>query len=77
MSAMILDATSCMVLVIEAETGVVVEMNQPAETLTGFSREQIVGLRLWDLASPDQRERVHRSFVEAQDGVSPLATRRR
>jgi PAS domain S-box-containing protein len=61
-SAGILEATTSLLLVTEAGTGIIVGLNRAAEDLTGYSREQVIGLPLWEIAAPAHQQMLRRAL---------------
>ncbi|MCB1045574.1 MAG: PAS domain S-box protein [Calditrichaeota bacterium] len=53
------------VFVIDLEEAVILEANQAACELTGFSPEELVGRRIWDLRPPDFREIARRNWLSS------------
>ena len=60
----ILDATTCLLIVTEFGTGVVVGMNSAAEALAGVERDAAIGLPLWEIASPAHRPMLRRALQD-------------
>lgn len=56
----ILDAANSLLILSEVGSGRVVSMNRAAEELTGFTRDQAIGLPLWELASPERQDMLRR-----------------
>jgi PAS domain S-box-containing protein len=69
----VLDAASCMVIVTEAGTGVILDLNSAAERLMGFARDQVIGLRLWDLAAPAQQAMLRRALEGPDSEGLPMS----
>jgi hypothetical protein len=58
--------------VTEVGTGVIVGLNAAAEEGTGYFRNQIVGLRLWEIASPAHQEMLKRALEDPTgEGLPP------
>jgi PAS domain S-box-containing protein len=70
----VLDATSCLVLVTEVDTGVVVGVNRAAEAVTGFARAEMVGRPIWEkILFPDDRDGARAAYGVPHGGGIPLA----
>lgn len=70
----ILDATSCIVMVVAIGTGVVVGMNRAAETVTGYPRRELIGHPFWDsLLIPAEHARTSETYAVPDGRGIPLA----
>ena len=63
LDAAIIDAIDSLVIVTEISTGTVVQLNRAAEKVIGLPREQVAGLSLWEICSPEHRATVESLFA--------------
>jgi PAS domain S-box-containing protein len=63
-------------IVVSDRQGVILEVNARTEEILGYNREAIVGKRLEDFVSPEERERKPLRLRELVEGRSLLAERR-
>lgn len=60
----VLEATASLLIVTEIGTGHVVAMNQAVEHLTGYRREEVIGLPLWEIVAPAQQAGIRRALTD-------------
>jgi PAS domain S-box-containing protein len=70
-SSAILDATSSLLIVTEIGTGRIIAINRATEELTGYSRDQVIGLPLWEIAAPAHQAMIRRALTESTDRALP------
>jgi PAS domain S-box-containing protein len=58
---------------IDATTGIVVDANPAAEALTGYTRQQLIGMHITMLHPEAERERVTAEFPSAARHAAPSA----
>jgi len=70
-SAEVLEVIAALVVVMDCD-GVIVRFNRACEVATGFSREEILGRRIWDvLIVPGESDGVQRVFDRLAAGMFP------
>ena len=70
-SALILERTGALVVVLDRE-GRIVEFNPVCERVTGYTRDEALGRRVWDfLLTPEETQPVQGVFAELRSGQFP------
>ncbi len=70
----VLDATGCSILLLDVDTGNVVGMNKPTESMTGFPREELLDRPLWEtILRPEDRPAMAATYAASIKGNVPLS----
>ncbi|MEO7352582.1 MAG: ATP-binding protein [Marmoricola sp.] len=70
----VLDATGCVVMVIDPTTGNVVDMNAPTQTMTGYPRAELLDRPLWrTIVEPGERPAMKAAYDASLRAGLPLS----
>lgn len=76
--AMLISSAADAIILVDAETGVIIEVNEAAERLTGIPMDQLVGKHYYELHPPELHEEYRAYFKEratAEQDVLPSVER--